>query len=183
VGVVAAELMRWIPFAIFAYVTLGLQTGMARALDWHGAGPNLVLVAMVFIGLNAPREPALLGALALGFMQDLASQQAMGLYALGFGLAGLLVISLRRTLFREHLLTHFLATFFAGLIVGGVLALHARVRPEGGREPVMWMTLFYTAVYSGLLAPVVMWPLQRARKVFGFQGSAPRRFPMPRPGR
>ena len=45
--------MRWISFFILAYVALGLQTGISAAMQWRHAGPNIVLLAVVFIAMNA----------------------------------------------------------------------------------------------------------------------------------
>ncbi len=50
--------MRWLPYFILAYVALGVQVGLGHYVSYKGAAPNLVLVAAVFIGLNAPPPAA-----------------------------------------------------------------------------------------------------------------------------
>ena len=73
--------MRWITYFILAYVILGLQIGAGPFLRFQGASPNLVLLAVIFITMNAPRDAALLGAFSLGVMQDLLTAQPPGLFA------------------------------------------------------------------------------------------------------
>ena len=34
--------MRWLSFFILAYIALGLQTGLSRAIQWDSATPNFV---------------------------------------------------------------------------------------------------------------------------------------------
>ena len=171
--------MRWISYFILAYVALGLQTGMGRAMQVKNAGPNLVLLAVVFVGMNAPREAALLGAFVLGALQDLTSQGTMGLYCLSYALVAMFVVTARQALYREHPLTHFSLTLSGGLITAAVLAIHGWLRPPAAGmgdgphaaaaavRPAV-LPLFYTAIYSAILAPIVLGVLQRMKRVFGF---------------
>jgi rod shape-determining protein MreD len=172
--------MRWITYFILAYVALGLQTGIARAMDFHGASPNLVLLAVIFIAINAPRDAALLGCFILGVGQDLSSQGTMGLYAISYGLVAMFIISTQNAVYREHPLTHFTLAFIGGLMTAFVLGFHEWVRPSSPREyagqslPVVrfaLMPLFYTALYSAVLAPILIGILQKSKKVFRFQSA------------
>jgi rod shape-determining protein MreD len=170
--------MRWSSFAILAYVTLGLQTGLSAALHVGGAGPDFVLISVVFICLNAPRDTALLAAFLLGALQDLTSQGTMGLYSFTYGLVGMMVVSARQTVYRDNALTHFSLVLGAGILTAIVLALHDRIRPPApGVRPAAW-PLFYSALYSALVAIVVVSVLQRFRYAFGFHSQ--RRGTMPR---
>ena len=123
--------MRWISYFILAYVILGLQTGIAAAMQWRNSGPNLVLLGVVFIAMNAPRNVALLGSFILGAMQDLCTQGTMGLYALSYGLVAMFVVTAQQAVYREHPLTHFSLTLIGGLITAGVLYVHDLIRPPG----------------------------------------------------
>jgi rod shape-determining protein MreD len=170
--------MSWTAFAILAYVTLGLQTGLSAALHVGGAGPNFVLISVIFICLNAPRDTALLAAFLLGALQDLTSQGTMGLYSFSYGLVALMAVSARQTIYREHALTHFSLVLAAGILTAVVLALHDRIRPPGsGIRPAAW-PLFYSAFYSALIAILLLGALQRIKGVFRFKSS--QRGKMPR---
>ncbi len=161
--------MRWISFFILAYLGLGLQTGISAAMATHGAGPNLVLIMVVFIAMNAPRDAALMGAFLLGFMQDLCAQGPMGLYAFSYGIVAMFVGASKQALHREHPLTHFTLTLMGGIIAGIILLARSYLhRPALSVAP-----LFYTALYSAILAPVLLGILQRLAVAFRFQ--TPRR--------
>ena len=42
--------MRWLTYFILAYVIVGLQIGLGDYVRYQGAAPNLVLLAVIFIG-------------------------------------------------------------------------------------------------------------------------------------
>ncbi len=157
--------MRWIVYFILAYVALAIQVGATPYLRWQGAPPNFVLLVVIFVTVNAPREAALLGALCLGLMQDLVTQSPLGLYALSYGLVGMFVVSTQQVVYREHPLTHFSLALGGGLLTGIVIFIHGLIHRGG----VGAMSLFTTAIYTAVLAPFVLGFLQRAKRPFAFQ--------------
>jgi rod shape-determining protein MreD len=157
--------MRWIVYFILAYVALAVQVGLTPYLRWQGASPNLVLLAVIFIAVNAPREPALLGCLCLGLMQDLLTQSPLGLYAFSYGLVGMFVISTQQLVYRSHPLTHFSLALFGGLLTAAVIYINGLVHRPG----VAAGTLFTTVLYTAVLGPFVLGFLQLARRPFAFQ--------------
>jgi rod shape-determining protein MreD len=170
--------MRWITFFILAYIVLGVQLGAGPFLSIKGAAPNLVLIAAIFISGNAPRDPGLLGAFLLGLFQDLLTLQPPGLFALSYGLAGLLVMNSRQAAYGDHPLTHFMLTLGGGLITAAVLYLHAKIRPGSGAPipdgsvavaGVEYWPLILSAFYSALLALPILWFMRRTRPLFGFR--------------
>lgn len=170
--------MRWAPYFIFAYVVLGLQIGMAPYLAFHGAAPNLVLLAVVFIALNAPRDAALLGCFALGVIQDLLTEQPPGLYALSYGILGAFIVTAQPMVDRNHPLTHVSMTLLGGLLTAIVLLIHSWIHPAGhamrsgsASLPAVRIPIgieFLRALYTALLAPIVLYGLNRIRRVFAF---------------
>jgi rod shape-determining protein MreD len=165
--------MRWLAFAILAYFIIGMQTGMAEAMNFHQSGPNFVLMAVVFIAMNAPRDAGLLGGFILGALQDLTSGGTMGLYALSYGLVAMFVSNAKQVVYREHFLTHFSLTLGGGLLCGAVLFIHGWIKGPH----VSLMPLIYTAIYSAILAIIVIGILQRLKLVFHFQSARAARWP------
>ena len=181
--------MRWLAYFILAYVAIGVQIGLGPYVQYRGAQPNVVLLAAVFVGLNAPRDAALLGCFCMGLMQDLVTQQPPGLFALSYGLTGLVVVGSHHLLQREHWLTHFVLVLVGGLLTAAVLLVHAWVHPDVPRGPAGGAgaaaaataaamlpairlsagTEFVRALYIAVLAPVVLGLLQRGRRFFAFQ--------------
>lgn len=181
--------MRWLTYFILAYVALGLQVGLGDYVSYQGATPNLVLLAGIFIAINAPRDAALLGCFGLGLMHDLLSYQPPGLFALAYGLVGLMAAGTHQVVYREHPLTHFSTAVAGGILVAVIVLLHGWIYPPGPRETA-WVggagataatqvtfaavrpspaTEFARALYTAVLAPLVLGVLQRVKRAFAFQ--------------
>lgn len=163
--------MRWWTVFILGYVTICLQQGLAGHLDWRGFSPNLVLPVAVFVAINARREEGLMGAALLGAMQDLASQEALGLYTFSYGLAALFMVRAQPAVYRDHPLTHLVMTLGAALVCGVVLLFNQWARPllHGAAthtRPAI-LPVLGSAVYTAALAPLIAWPLVRLKRSLG----------------
>jgi rod shape-determining protein MreD len=178
--------MRWLPFFILAYVVLGLQLGFGSFVSLAGGVPNLALIAVVFVALNAPRDAGLMGAFLIGLGQDLLTAGPIGPFALCYGLVGLMVSGARASAYADHPITHVAFTLAGGLVTAAVLYLHVRLHPPGGDPTAaddgsalpplgvgLW-PLVLSAVYSAALAPAVLWAFGRAKPLFGFRTARPR---------
>jgi rod shape-determining protein MreD len=162
--------VRGISYLILAYIALGAQIGLSAFIRVGGSPPNLVLLAALFVALNAPKEPALLGCFGLGLMQDLLTQQTLGVYAFSYGIVAMFVISTQQLVYREHPLTHLSIAFSASVICSIIIVLHGLLAYRN--EPAMRigvMKLLYSTIYTTLLAPIVLMILQKLKRVFGFQ--------------
>ena len=177
--------MRWFVYFILAYVAVGIQVGAGTYLSYKGAAPNLVLLAVIFIAINAPRDAALLGGFCMGAMWDLLSQEPLGLYAVCFGLVALFVSATQSIVYREHPLTHFTLALIGGGVVAVLVTLHALIRsPEvvrtiqttgaalaTPRRPLL--PAYTSALYTAALAPFLISMMHKMRRLFAFE--APRR--------
>lgn len=178
--------MRWLVFLIFAYLLLGAQVGVGEHFRVMGASPNLVLLGVVFIALNTPREAALTAALLLGLFHDLAASSGpFGLHAVAYGLVGLAATSANREVYTDHPLTHFFASLGGQLIVAVTTAavllaqsyVHGSRVPAGAEEggpivlgpQVPWATLAGSCLYTAILAPLGLGLLARIKPLFGFE--------------
>jgi rod shape-determining protein MreD len=169
--------MRWVSYFILAYIALGLQVGLAPHLRYQGAAPNLVLLAVIFIAINAPPEAALLGAFALGMLQDLLTQQQPGLFAFSYGLVGMFVVSTQQLVYREHPLTHLSLALIGGLMTAGILLIHGWIHPASPRLAEAHLSAsrlsprieFARVIYTAVLSPFVLGVLQRSKRMFAFK--------------
>lgn len=177
--------MRWLPFFILAYFALGVQLGAGYDLSYRGAPPNFLLIVVVFIAGNAPRDSGLVASFLLGLLTDLISPQPLGLYALSYGLAGLLVAGSRQVAYSDHPLTHFTLTLGVGLLTAIILYVHALVRPLGAPLtlpsgevlpplPTSGGGFFLSAIYTAFLAIPLLWLLAKLKPVFGFRSQRQR---------
>ena len=127
---------------------------------------------MIFITVNAPREAGLLGAFMLGLMQDLLTLHPLGTWAVAYGVVAMFVISSQEYVYREHPLTHFSLGLSGGIICGVILAIHGWIYPmlhpgaAGGESTV---GKFTSAIYTAMLAPMVLGVLQRMKRSFAFR--------------
>ncbi len=178
--------MRWPAYFILAYVMLGLQLGVGAFAPVRGVGPDLVLLVVVFVGLNAPRAEAAMGGLLLGAMQDLVTLQPLGLFAFAYGLVAVGVSRSAEHVRRGHPLTHVAMALFGGVVTGVLLVAHDWVRPAGpavvaGGAVVARAVRVgprvaaVSAIYTAVLAPFVLVPLTRLNRLFGFDPSGRRR--------
>jgi rod shape-determining protein MreD len=177
--------MRWASYFILGYLIIGVQLGMGAHAQYHGAGPNLGLLVVVFISLNAPFDEAFLGSFLLGAVQDLVTLEPMGLHAFSYGLVALLVSRLGQVAYREHPLTQFFMALAGGLVTGFLLWIHAWIHPlgsamvEGGVAipgvRLSGRTIGVSILYTAILAPLVLGALQRMAALFGFEQTSRRK--------
>ena len=176
--------MRWLTYFILAYVAVGVQVGLRGYFDIKGAEPNLVLLVVIFVAVNAAKEAALLGAFMLGLMQDLLTIQPMGVWAVCYGLVAMFVISTHEVVYREHPLTHFSLALMGGILCAVVLVVHGWIYPliwgsgmsASPHNPEMVVPhrasitgLFAGVIYTAILAPFILGALQRMKKAFAFR--------------
>ena len=159
--------MRWFSFFILAYVTLGVQVGLSGYATLGNARPNFVLIVAVFVAMNAPRDAALLGCFLLGLAQDLLTPSPFGLFALEYALLGMFVTTTQDLLYREHFLTHMTLGFVGALLTGLITLIHGWIYPlfHGGVKVSRASigTMITGAFYTALLAPILLFVLQRMR--------------------
>ncbi len=164
--------MRWISYFILAYLALGVQIALRGFFDIRYAVPNLVLLVVIFLAVNGGREAVLLGSFLLGLMQDLLTLHPMGTWAVTYSLVAMFVLSTQEIVYREHPLTHFSLALTGGILCGVVLTIHGWVYPLlHGKSGVHTGSVGYftSAIYTALLAPIVLGILQRMRRAFAFR--------------
>ena len=160
--------MRLPAYLILAYLAVGLQMGLTEYLRIGAARPDLVLLAVIFICIHAPRDAALLGAFGLGLIQDLVSLNPLGLSALVYSMVGMFTISTQELVYKAHPATHFTLGLVGGLLSASAFAIHGWVR--GPRASVT--ELLAAALYTAVLAPLVLGLLNLTRGAFSFRRRA-----------
>lgn len=156
--------MRWYAAVILAYVLLGAQLGMGGHWGFDSFGANLPMVAVIFICLNAPREPALTFCLVLGLIQDLLTGDRPGIHAFAYGLVGLFTTSAARVVFRDHPVTHIVCTFVGQILLSATVLAASLVHHT--HPPAA--SLLGASLYTAALAPLVIFFLERIKPFFGF---------------
>ena len=187
--------MRWLTIAIFAYLLLGLEQGMAVAFAQPGgysATPGLLLILAVFLGLAAPTPVVVWSALALGVLYDLAHPVMIGdvdtaanVAIIGPGTIGFLVgafvlLRTRGLVYRGSLVSIALFTFITGVFVHLTIVFIFAVRGLSflflpGEAIVGWswsgelVSRFISLICTSFLALPIGWVLLRSFGMFGFE--------------
>src|SRR5689334_5429499 len=117
--------MRWITFSILLYVAAALQFARLLALSAgnYPAIEYLPLLA-IFYALFASEEAAPLCGLWCGLVYDLISlspDKPIGTYAVPLALVAFVVVKIRLSIFREHIISQFIIAVL-GILLFAVLA-------------------------------------------------------------
>jgi rod shape-determining protein MreD len=165
--------MRWISFVILLLFVTVLQASVAPFVAVHTIRPDLMIILAVHYALAARGSDAVLAAYFIGLAIDLTSlgfagDANVGLHALAFGLIATAIVKLRDLTFRESVVTQFLFTFAAKLLLSlmiGVYLLYVLKLEFGWREIITVGA--YTAAYTAVLAPYGYWFLRGLRRPLG----------------
>lgn len=180
--------MNWLTFAILAYVGFALQVVFAPIWPVEGHEPMVLLILLVFIGLQAPAMAVAWSAVVLGLLTDIlpASQPVSGVvgpWALGFLAAGYAMVQLRNLLFRDSMFTIGIMTLVAGVFALLVAAMLQALRgvPIFGNEAVIGFTAaeqlykgFFTLLNTAAFAVPMGYGLLKMRPMWGFSGRGSR---------
>ncbi len=169
--------MRWVPFFIFAYLFVLVQTTLGKILTLERlsigpVGPDLLVLFAVFLALNVRNvTDAMLTGWVLGLLIDLTTAGGLatcvGPMAILFALAMWILFSLREAIFHNRavpqmilaamfcLLTHGLWVFVQSLLAEGAISASTYGR--------MLLQVGISAVYTGLLMPLGYFLLSRCR--------------------
>jgi rod shape-determining protein MreD len=98
-------------------------------------------------------------------LQDLTTNQPLGIYSLSYGLVAIFTVSTQQLVYRGHPLTHFSLALFAAMVTGIIICVQGWLR--GPAESAVRM--FYIALYTAALAPLFIGGLNRIRRAFSFQ--------------
>ena len=173
--------MNWLIFLLMSYAALALEAGLRELWVVGTAAPSLALVLAVYVGLLAPASVVPWAWLALGVAADLQpgplpQGPIIGPMALGYLTAGLMVLQLRKLLFRESILAMVACVLAGGavahLVAVGLLSLRGAGDAVG--EPMAAFAASQLAgravelVYTAAVALPVGWLLLRTTGLWGF---------------
>ncbi|MFM9995977.1 MAG: hypothetical protein ACKVU4_09260 [Phycisphaerales bacterium] len=179
--------MRWLPFAVGAWLALGLELGLAPQLAWHvrtvTIQPSFLLPLAVFVAMGAAANHAVWACLVLGLLLDLTwrwpastlsdTLTVLGPHALGYLVAGQFVLAMRSMMIRRNPLALAALAVAASLISGVTIVAVFAIRDALG-DIVVWSTWtellgrMGASIYTGVVALVMGFVLLRLAPVFGF---------------
>ena len=171
--------MRWITFLILLYVMSSLQLGRLGSLP-PGLWPSIEFLPIlaIFYALFAAESAAPLCGLICGLFYDLpwTTDTMLGTCAVPLALTTLLVVRIRLSIFREHVLSQLLMTFLA-IMVFAILSVIVRLIIKASLEGGIFTYLGHmsaNAIYSAIVAPLFFWLFFRFQSLLGFTSHGPR---------
>lgn len=151
--------------AVVAGVALLLQTTLLQALPFGlQPAPDILVVVCVFLGLRRHSVGGVLGAFALGYLQDSVSGNASGLNAFGMLVVYVLVYTTCRRLWVDNVLSKVVLVFLASLVKAvAALAMLAAAGEFSGAWGATLSGVLANAALAAALAPPVFAVLAGAR--------------------
>lgn len=173
----AVAVMQWVGFGILGLTTILLQVRVGPLLEWHGMRPDWVLVLIVFYTLHTRGLGAVAGAWMLGLAMDLQSLERLGLVALSYTVAALLVVEVRGFVVPRSLSSQTIVTLFPAICVQAIWLIYRGVVHGGSTSGWLAMILWAAgaAVYTAAFAPLLHSALLAVSKPLGLRVRRSRR--------
>ncbi|HET6427660.1 MAG TPA: rod shape-determining protein MreD [Phycisphaerae bacterium] len=172
--------MRWIRFAILAYLVVLLQTTVAQLvripLGPVGAvRPDFLAMVALFVCLAVGGiGDAMLAAWVLGMLVDLTTgggpgaATVVGPMALAYALAAALIFRIREAFFRERIVTRMVLGFLFCVVAHGLWvtaqSLAAAKQMTWGAYWTMLLQVVAVSVYTGAVTPILLVGLTRLER-------------------
>lgn len=148
-------------FAVVVAAAL-LQTNWPNIVKFQQVLPDLTLLLVIFFGITAGRERAMLTGLLGGLYQDVASDTTLGHHVLCNVVIGYLVGRMAQRLITDHPAVK-TGMVFLGAVLHGMLFLLIQYAhtPEMQVFRVFVATVLPTAFYTSIITPIVFFILNR----------------------
>jgi len=157
--------------AFFAILAAWLQTSVFSAFPLMGTHPDLLLTAVVFLGLYSDDQTWPLRYWLIGLLKDVLSAGPLGVYATSFTIVGLLMSRARGEVYRDHPITRAGLVFTAVIFANGAVAF-AQGFVFGHSRPLDLSRLVLSeAAYTAVLAPFFMAAMRLCRALLALPPS------------
>ena len=133
------------------------------ALRIQGVLPDLILLLVVFFGIQDGEERAMFTGVLGGVFQDVASNSALGHHVLCLVLVGFIVGKIARRLVTTHPAIRAACVLLTGIVHGLSFTLIAYVQnPQIGAVSMMLNSEIPQAFYTAIVTPFVFFAMTRS---------------------
>jgi len=157
--------MRRIIFPLFLGILfLTLQTTLLRSLPVQRMRPDIVLILTLYLGLSYPLIPGGILAFFMGYLMDLFSGNALGLYTFSRPLIFYMAQLFKGRFYLEGYLSQFLFVFLSALAEGLLILIllnGLNPNPLGNLYPMMFTVLLPQSFFTGFITPFVFFLLNQ----------------------
>lgn len=160
--------MRW--FAFFC-ILMWISLFQSTLINWINIGqavPDLYFPLMIFYSFLADVRRNTISNWFVGMSKDLFSEGSFGINSVFFVAVGFFVWSIRGILFRGHIITQVLVTFFFSCLYNILYALHTTLSFHTlSLSSTIW-TIFICSFYTAMITPVFFWLLGKLQPTQSF---------------
>ena len=168
--------MRCIIFLILLYFLSALQSSHLGGMPYGSMGgpwPSIEYLPLlaVFYAMFAAEAAVPFAALACGVMYDITQGDPIGTTMIPLALVMLMIVRIRLSIFREHVVSQMLLTLVALLalaVMEGVFRWGIGASLEGRSLWTQMGRMAGNAFYTALLSPVFFWVFFRFKQSLGF---------------
>ncbi len=151
--------MRRVVLPLFLIIFfLTLQTTLLTSFPIQRIRPDIVLILTLYLGLSYPPIPGGILAFFMGYLMDLFSGNALGLYTLSRPLIFYIAQIFKDRFYLEGFLSQFLFVFLSGLVEGFLLLIllnGLNPNPLGNLYPLLFTVLLPQSFSTGLVTPIL----------------------------
>lgn len=160
--------MRWVSFTIFLILFTIVSAG--NLLNYIAVGelnikPDLLIVFMVFLATKIDARDAIIASFIIGFVSDAAST-TVGPAMVAFGIIGSAFSAMKGMLIMERMRYQFFMIFFVSVVVLSIIETLTFLK-TGSCSPRLFSTIFGTALYTSVVAPLIWRMLSSVSILFG----------------
>ncbi len=163
--------MRWLTYSFVLFAALVLQPSVAKFVAVGNVRPDWLLALATFTGLYTRRKDAIAVGLVLGLCADLLSLERLGVLTLCMVTGALLGNSVRHLVFLKNVITHFVVTFVAALLVHTCLAVYETAIYGGRDVGALVFRVIAIALWTAAWAPPMAALLLKMSQLFGLRTS------------
>lgn len=157
--------VSWPLVLLWLIVIVPIQSTALPYVAFENAGPDLLLLLLLFVSLSLKKPDVLFAAWLIGAARGVYSQAPVGLHAIAYVLTCAVICRLRTEIFTGHLLTRMTVTATATVVLG-VLALiltHLAYRHVSPRVLIRQVAI--CTIYTTLVSPLVFWAFESSRRL------------------
>lgn len=152
-------------------LVFSIQTTLLRFIEIRGVRPDLITIAIVFIGYHFLRGNSILAGGLLGLAQDTLSGGIIGMNMFSKGLIGFCVVFLKESVILENFFSQFFLIAGATILEGLTFQFLSDAFPMIQVADGFWKDVVVLALYNGSIGPIGFFILRK--KIGGPAGHKP----------
>jgi rod shape-determining protein MreD len=159
--------VKWYLLILLAFLFVVLEVAFPVSWQLGDAHPELALLLAIYMVLNAEERDTIYAAWIVGFSKDLFSTGRLGTHSLIYFIGALILLRLRKYLYRDEILVQVVVAFGAVFLTNMVYLLQLSIMMPGLDIMHHTSRMLVITLYSTACAPIVFLFLDAIRRPIG----------------